>query len=160
MRGIATGGAQGGWPGRGAHVLASRRARWLLLGALCSWIASGIVVMAEEAADQFWMYDAKGRCAPFVPLVRDGKIVPCETGAAVDERGKSTAPKLDGIVWDTGGHSLALINGGEAQVGDVINGWAVMEIRQDEVILARDEERLVLRITFDGSKPPEPGASR
>lgn len=128
----------------------------LAAAASASTVAAAVPVVDEE---QLWTYDAKGRCDPFVPLVREGHVVPCETGTQAED-GKSSTPKLGGILWDSGGHSIALINGGEAQVGDAVNGYEITDITRDEVVLTRDDERMVLRITFDESKPPKAGASR
>ena len=102
-----------------------------------------------------WAYDAKGKRDPFIPLVKDGRVV---SGGGDTTPGSH--PILIGILWDPGGHSIALINDSEAKVGDTVNGYLVTEIRRDEVVLLRDSERTVLRISFEETKSPAPAGAR
>lgn len=119
------------------------------------WMAlGGFALAAEQPPDQSAGYDPKGKRDPFVPLVREGRIV------SVASDGHESAPTVDfsspvllGIVWDPNGHSIALINDTEAKVGDVLGDYRVDEIRKDAVVLMRDGEPLVLTITFEDSGP-------
>ena len=63
---------------------------------------------------------------------------------------------LGGILWDANGHSLALINEKEVKVGDVVGDYRVKAIQRDAVMLDKDGESLVLRITFDEQTAPTP----
>ena len=106
---------------------------------------------AEEDAKKpkGFYYDPGGHRDPFVPLVRDGRLV----GIAQQPTSKEAlTPALYGILWDPGGQSIALINDGEAKVGDTIAGYQVKEIRKDAVVLSNGGEPLVLQIVFDA--PP------
>ena len=107
---------------------ALRRGVGLLVAALA--IAGGALpAAAGEPLEQRepFRYDSKGRRDPFAVLVRDGRFV----GVAQDRQAETSRPVLYGILWDPGGHSIALINDLEARVGDTINGYQVKEIRQD-----------------------------
>lgn len=95
-------------------------------------------------------YDDKGRRDPFVPLARDGRLV---MPAGGQQQGVGAVPKLEGILYDPGGHSLALLDGTEAKVGDTVSGYQVVEIRKDAVVLGGGEEPVVLRISFE--TPPK-----
>ena len=121
-------------------------------------LAGGSAAALEQ--DQLWIYDPKGRCDPFVALVREERSVPCDSrpGGANPEQPAGHAPSLGGMLWDPGGQSIALLNGGEAKVGDEIDGYRVTAIRQDEVVLTRGQDRVVLRINFE-TQPPKAGES-
>ena len=100
-------------------------------------------------------YDAKSHRDPFVPLVRDGKLV-TTVGGEGRETGK---PMLYGILWDPGGASIALINDTEAKVGSSIDGYLVKEIRKDAVVLTREGEGpVMLQLLFEGP-PSKPSSS-
>lgn len=122
------------------------------LALLTVWgMASG--VWAEEAptASQPFRYDPGGRRDPFVALVREGRL----TGAAAQSARKdSQSLVLGGILWDPAGGSIALINEEEVTVGGEVNGYRVVEIRSDAVVLSSGGAPLVLRISFD--QPPTP----
>lgn len=118
------------------------------------WGSGGVGDAWAEQQDQKRTYDSKGKRDPFVALVRDGRLVGSTTEAS--PRMGST-PLLAGILWDPGGHSIALINDTEVTVGDTIGGYQVAEIRQDAVVLVRGEESVVLQITFEETgKPKQP----
>lgn len=127
------------------------RAGWLqvsgLIAAACAWLllggAAGTDAASESAATP--TYDSGGRRDPFVPLVRDGRLVGAPKGVHIE----TTQPVLYGVLWDPAGQSIALINDGEAKVGDTIGGYRVTEIRRDAVVLENGGEPLVLEISFE-----------
>lgn len=96
-------------------------------------------------------YDAKGQRDPFVPLVRDGRVLANPGGGGFSNL------TLVGILWDPSGQSIALINDTEAKVGDVLGEYQVQEIRQDGVVLMRGGNPVVLQLSFETS--PEAVAS-
>ena len=100
-------------------------------------------------------YDSGGRRDPFVPLVREGRLVAAPPGARVE----TSTPVLYGILWDPGGRSIALINDTEAMVGDTIGRYQVKEIRQDAVVLDNEGKPLVLQITFEQSPKRSSGTA-
>jgi len=123
-----------------------------MCGVIPAWAAEGPskqVELAQQAKpDAAFHYDSKGRRDPFIPLVRDGRVVSV-TGDA--QRAGGGAPVLYGILWDPAGKSIALLNDTEAKVGDTIEGYQVLEIRHDAVVLTNGGEPVVLQISFDVS---------
>lgn len=89
------------------------------------------------------VYDAKGRRDPFMPLVREGRLIGPSKGPT-----GGAAPLLYGILYDPAGQSIAMINDQEVRVGDTVGGYQVAEIRQDAVVLKSGGEPLVLQIDF------------
>ena len=113
---------------------------------LVAWAAApGWAV--EEPAKKLspFVYDAKGHRDPFVPLVRDGKLVNMPKGASLD----ASKPVLYGILWDPQGPSMAMLNDAEVRVGDTIGIYEVLEIRKDAVVLSAGGEPLVLQLDFE-----------
>lgn len=106
---------------------------------------------ASSSEPARYRYDPAGRRDPFVPLVRDGKLI--EVGALMPLGG--SVPVLRGILWDPGGNSLALLNDAEVKVGDTIGGYQVVEIRKDAVVLSGGGEPVVLQLEFE--TPPKGG---
>lgn len=128
-----------------------RRSGWgmlvLSLGLLLS--TGALRATAEEKPTEPFRYDPKGLRDPFMPLVREGRLVG-SAGSGGDAHGQLV---LYGILWDPGGESLAIINDRELKVGDQVDGYRVADIRKDAVVLKDGGEPLVLRITFDASAP-------
>ncbi|MCI0561609.1 MAG: pilus assembly protein PilP, partial [Nitrososphaera sp.] len=110
-------------------------------------IANGAEGDQVATASQVFRYDEKGRRDPFVPLVKDGRLI-----ASQSSRSSGETPVLYGVLWEVGGRSIALINDVEARVGDMIGEYKVVEIREDAVVLESGGESVVLKISFD--KPP------
>ena len=133
----------------------------LLVGSVVVFAGQG--VRAQESASG--TYDAKSKRDPFVPCVRDGRFVP---GCGVDD---PTTPdalimsplnphfKLEAIVHDPSGSSLAIINDMVVSVGQRISDFEVKTIERDAVTLTRGTESIVIRITFEtppaSSKTPD-----
>ena len=115
----------------------ARTRRWLYaLGSLTA--SMGMLGTSLVSADN--AYNAHDKRDPFVALVQNGRLVTVDDSAIPEE----TLPSLGGILWDVGGHSIALLNGTEAKVGDKIDRYRVKEIRQDAVVLALEDGRLVV----------------
>lgn len=108
---------------------------------------------AADNAEKSFKYDPRGRRDPFSALVRDGRLV----GVTIKTVQADEKPILHGILWDAGGHSIALINDTEARVGETIGGYEIIEIRRNSVIVSNGGEPVVLEIAFD---QPAPGATK
>lgn len=129
----------------------------LVVAALC-WAMAPVALEEPLAKEQpkgpAFRYDAKGRRDPFVALVRNGQLISVTGDVSL----QLSRPVLYGILWDSGGRSIALINDTEVRVGDMVSGYRVTEIRQDAVVLAVEGgEPVVLQIEFE--TPPAKGAS-
>lgn len=94
-------------------------------------------------------YDARGTRDPFVPLVRDGRMISVTGEELPSAEIDLSLPVLGGILWDPVGRSLALLNGREHLVGEMVGSYQVVEIHQDHVVLEHDGHRVTLQITFD-----------
>ena len=129
----------------------------LPISAALVMVSAAFVSAAQEASEKrAFSYDPAGHRDPFVPLVRDGRLVGVVAGSSI----KTDKPVLYGILWDPGGNSIALVNDGEVKVGDAIGGYQVKEIRQNAVVLMSGGVPVVLEIAFDA--PPStlaPGAT-
>lgn len=124
--------------------------RMLLVGGLfVVWVWNwAFIGLAEEPRQDSFVYDPKNRRDPFVPLVRDGRLVSPDPISRVH----TARPVLYGILWDPGGKSIALINELEARVGDIVDGFRVVEIRRDVVVVTDGSAPIELEITFE--EPP------
>ena len=131
----------------------------VLVCALSQLAATGPTVHSNEEGGQVG-YDPKGHRDPFVALVRDGRVVGVPTARATE----TLRPVLYGILWDPAGRSsLALLNDKEAKVGEQVGAYRVEEIRQDAVVLTREDgEPVVLQVSFETPEAasPPPGAAR
>jgi hypothetical protein len=126
----------------------SRLKEALPAGAALLAVSAALVWAAGEPPEQreALSYDPAGHRDPFVPLVRDGRLV----GVAIPGVAVNTSrPVLYGILWDPGGNSIALINDAEVRVGETIGGYKVKEIREDAVVLDSGGVPVVLEIMFE-----------
>ena len=121
-------------------------------------MASPRPVWAAEAhakQPEPFRYEAGGRRDPFVPLVRDGRLVSAANGVPLEP----STPVLSGVLWDPKGQSIALIDDKEMKVGDRVADYRVLEIQQNSVVLGNDGgERMVLQITFEAA-PSKPSSN-
>lgn len=124
-----------------------------LLAAAALLVAAGAargVAAADAKVEESFRYDSKGHRDPFVPLVRDGRMVGSQAPTRIEE----SKPVLYGILWDPGGHSIALINDTEVKVGDKIGEFKVTEIQRNSVVLDLGGQPVVLEIAFDTPAAP------
>lgn len=116
-------------------------------------ITLGLAFLPAASGAAQSSYESSHQRDPFIPLVHDGRFVAVSGGLP----GGSAASDvhLAGIVWDPAGSSLALINETEVKVGDQIQGYQVMEIREDAVVLLKDGKPLVLQLSFEPLPPSQ-----
>lgn len=129
----------------------------IMASARAGWAAEANV---KEPAP--FQYESGGHRDPFVSLIQEES----RAGAAGNSTtAESLKPILHGVFWDPEGRqSIALINDQELGVGDLVEGYRLLEIRQNGVVLEKGGEPMVLEITFETppSKPSSgasPGAS-
>lgn len=130
----------------------TRRQGWVVL---VSWsLGAGLVGAAQTPGlSGKEGYEAQGKRDPFVPLVRNGRLV----GLAKPGMQLGVVPTLFGILWDPQGQSIALLNDGEAKVGDIVEGYKVLDITRDTVTLGNGDEPIVLQISFEEEEAPVKG---
>ncbi|MFA5430335.1 MAG: hypothetical protein WC329_04180 [Candidatus Omnitrophota bacterium] len=76
-----------------------------------------------------------GKRDPFIPLVTpEGRLI---QSAAAPGEGEV---RLEGLIYDENGPSLAVLNGAVAGVGDSVRGYRVIKITEDKVTLMKDGE--------------------
>jgi hypothetical protein len=102
-----------------------------LIGLLLLILAAGSL-NAEEIA-----YDAGKRRDPFVPLTgEDSELVSAS----------SSGVKLEGIIYDPDGRSMAILNGKAYQAGEAVGDAKVVRIQKDQVVVSTGGEEQILRI--------------
>ncbi len=99
------------------------------------------VTGALFAAEEF-VYDSHGRRDPFVPLVSEGG------GFVSDTYGIKSAEdvRLEGIVWEEGKRSMAVINGEIFRAGQSIGELNIVEIQRDGVVFEAGDERIKVEL--------------
>ncbi len=94
------------------------------------WVGVFAVIASEV------VYEAGKRRDPFVPLAD-------EAGA---EQAVSGGAKLEGIIYDPSGKSIAVLSGKTYMEGDSVGDAKVLEIFKDRVVLGVDNERKELKL--------------
>jgi len=123
------------------------------MAAVGAVLGLGWAVQGSAASDGALVYEPKGRRDPFVPLVRDGRILGKPRAA---EALAVLQPILYGILWDPDGRSIALINDQEVKEGDVVGSYQVEKIHPNSVVLKREGgESVVLKLAFEAENPEE-----
>jgi hypothetical protein len=86
-------------------------------------------------AQDSYIYDAKGKRNPFIPLVTsDGRLLKLDKEA--EPQGDLA---IEGIIYDQAGRSFAIVNGQVVGVGDTAgNNYQVLKIDCDRVIFIKD----------------------
>lgn len=124
-----------------------------LIGGSSLWIQRAVIAQDEEI-DKFEYIAGKLR-DPFIPLVRNGRIV----GATLGRTNTSPVPVLMGVLWDPSGRSIALLDTGEVRVGDEIGNYTVKLIKQDSVVLVSGEDEVVLQVVNESTTGGVPQGS-
>jgi hypothetical protein len=98
------------------------------------WVLVLMLAGAAQAQDNF-IYDAKGKRNPFIPLVTaDGRILKLDKE---DEQQGDIA--IEGIIFDQSGRSFAIINGEVVATGDSVGAdYRILKIETNKVILIKD----------------------
>ena len=106
-----------------------------------------IVTAGHAQAQEQFVYDAKAKRNPFIPLISaDGRILQLDK-----EERPSQDILIDGIIYDKFGRSYAIVNGEVASVGDRVGAYRVLKIEKDKVIfLNKDGQARVVVIYKEG----------
>ena len=104
---------------------------------------------ALSFADTDFIYDAKGKRNPFIPLVtNEGRLI------KLDREDEKTSSDLvvDGIIYDKQGLSYAIINAQVVGVGDYVGEYRVLKVEPDKVVLLKQDQIREVFITEEGTQ--------
>ena len=92
--------------------------------------------LANLFAEEKFDYNPKGKRNPFIPLVTpDGRILKLDT---VEARTEDIS--LEGIMYDKLGAFFAIVNSVVVKTGDSVEGYQVLKIEKDKVVLIKDNQ--------------------
>ncbi|PIP18829.1 MAG: hypothetical protein COT38_01415 [Candidatus Omnitrophica bacterium CG08_land_8_20_14_0_20_41_16] len=95
------------------------------------------------AQDDF-VYDAKGKRNPFIPLVTsDGRLIKLEA------RETTGGLALEGIIYDKISMSYAIVNGAVVKVGDFVDDYQVLKIEEKKVIFIKNGQPFEVELKED-----------
>ncbi|MBU4346535.1 MAG: general secretion pathway protein GspB [Candidatus Omnitrophica bacterium] len=113
--------------------------RYILPQVFSSVICIMLISSIGFAQEQF-LYDAKGKRDPFISLVTsDGRLLKLEQET-------TEGLLLEGIIYDKGGLSYAIVNGAVVKIGDKINEYQLLKIEEDKVAFIKDGQTLELEL--------------
>ena len=96
---------------------------------------------APCCSEEEFVYDAKGRRDPFIPLVTpDGRLLKLE-----QEEGVSGL-LLEGIIYDKNGASYAIVNGEVVRIGDEVGDYQVLKIEEKKVVFIKEGQTVELEL--------------
>lgn len=86
-----------------------------------------------------FVYNAKGKRNPFIPLVTaEGRLLKLDK----QETASSGELAIEGIIYDKGGRSFAIVNTEVVGVGDSVGDYQVLKIFENKVVFIKDGEPL------------------
>ena len=85
-------------------------------------------------------YESKDKKDPFIPVVtNDGQLL-----MKIQSEEKDIDLNLEGIIYESKGQSMAIINGEILKVDDSIGNVKIVEIRKDSIVYSKDGEIVTL----------------
>jgi len=107
----------------------------LLFSALC------LAFLACCFAQEQFLYNAKGKRDPFIPLVTpDGRLLKLEQEEGV------AGLLLEGIIYDKNGTSCAIVNSEIVRIGDKAGEFQVLKIEEKKVIFIKEGQIIEVEI--------------
>ena len=104
-----------------------------------------LIITGSTLAEDNFVYSAKDRRDPFIPLVsKDGAYVSDAYGI----RGIKDI-RLEGIVWDQVKGSVAIINGEIVREGEEVGPLKVLKIEETAVIFDLNGEKVRIELIPD-----------
>ncbi len=107
---------------------------------LISCIMLSVTTLLANQNKNF-VYDAKEKRDPFWPLVTSSGTI-----LSYDEDLNYEDLIVEGIVYDSAGNSLAIINGKIFKTGSKITGYLISQIEENRVILIKDNKEFILNL--------------
>jgi len=103
---------------------------------------SRFCLAAEPEQRKIFVYDAQDKKDPFLPLVSsDGRILEPQI-----VKGSEGRPQIEGIIYEAGGSSYAVVNGEVIKAGDTSGGYQVLEIQPEKVVFLKGSEKLEVEL--------------
>ena len=96
-----------------------------------------LILLFSSLAVAEIVYDSGNRRDPFVPLTGEENALVSATSSGV---------KLEGIIYDPGAQSMAILNGKTYQAGETAGNAKVLKIFKDHVVISVGEEEKTLWI--------------
>ncbi len=93
----------------------------------------------------WWLLVASVLTTGWLPVVGAEELRDPFTFGARVNNAEQAAPILMGIVWDPQA-PLAVIGNTMVNVGDVVNGWQVVEIQRNGILIRHDDDREFIAI--------------
>ncbi len=115
----------------------------LIIFAIFSILIPLSVVFGEGEAkkDTGFIYKINNPREPFMPLVSaDGTVVNLEPQSDISDI------HLEGIIFDPGGKSYAVINGNVIAENDSVGNFKLKEIKKDKIILQNGENTHIIEL--------------
>lgn len=84
-------------------------------------------------AQEDFVYDAKGKRNPFIPLVTsDGRLL------KLDKEKTQADLSVEGIIFDKQGRSYAIVNGSIFGIGDTVQDYKILKIQDKKVSFIKE----------------------
>ena len=113
-----------------SHLIIKR-----LLG-LVSVLGFMFFIITAHAQEQGYSYKNDGRRDPFVPLISQaGYLMNVET----DDK---AVMRLEGIMYDQKGDSMAIVNGQLVKVGETVSDSVISAIEPDKITVIKDNQKI------------------
>ena len=115
---------------------------------LLIFLFAALILSSAFCQDEF-VYDAKGRRNPFIPLVTpEGRLLKLDRRDTASPGGML----IEGVIYDKFGRSFAIVNSTVVGIGDSVGDYQVLKILENKVIFIKDGEFLELELTKEEIK--------
>jgi len=101
---------------------------------------AGVVFVAQAVAEEQYAYNFEGRRDPFVPLITPA-------GYLINQEPETNAAlRVEGIMYDPKGDSMAIINGELVREGETIGDAVVSVIEPNKVTVIKANEKMEIEL--------------
>jgi hypothetical protein len=109
--------------------------------ALCLFCILCFGICHYSFAQEQFVYDAKGKRDPFIPLVTpDGRLLKLGQEEGISEL------SLEGIFYDQAGGSYLIVNGEVVRVGEKIGDYQVLKIEKKKATFLKNGEPIEVKL--------------
>lgn len=103
------------------------------------WACIGILFVSSVTAEEY-VYKIQGKRDPFVPLISPSGYL-----LNLEPQDDSTL-RLEGVMFDPKGDSVAIINGELVRVGETIGDAVLSNIEPDKVTVIKNNEKVEIEL--------------